>query len=136
MHYFCREQSHKLIPTLPISGLRWTTPLVITITVTLGLTHLSFAAAQNENFRPLVAALHVHSTVSTGALSLDQLAERAESFGLDAVLLSENFVLRYEYGLFPLRGVLRRAVTFPSALDYGIIGVYPMWRQSKVAIPR
>ncbi|MBI4400205.1 MAG: hypothetical protein HY581_01060 [Nitrospirae bacterium] len=70
--------------------------------------------------RPVVAAFHVHSTISTGSLSLDQLAERAERLGLDAVILSENFVLRYEYGQLPLRGVLRKTVTLPSVLDYGV----------------
>lgn len=69
--------------------------------------------------RSLVAALHVHSTASTGSLSFDQLAEQAEELGLDAVILSDNFALRFEYGLFPLRGVLRRIVSFPSVLGYG-----------------
>lgn len=68
----------------------------------------------------LVAAVHVHSTASTGSLTLDQLAERAEQLGLDAVILSDNFVLRYEYGLFPLSGVVRAKVSFPSVLEFGI----------------
>jgi hypothetical protein len=69
---------------------------------------------------PLVAAFHVHSTVSTGALGLDELAEQAERLGLDAVILTDNFVLRYEYGLFPLRGAVRRVFSLPSVLDYGV----------------
>ncbi len=69
---------------------------------------------QPHTFKPLVAALHVHSTFSTGSLTLDQLASRAEQLGIDAIILSENFALRYEYGIPPLRGVLRRAVTVPS----------------------
>lgn len=69
---------------------------------------------------PLVAALHVHSTFSTGGLSVDQLAERGERLGLDAIILSDNFVLRYEYGVFPLRGVLRHTVTLPSVLESGV----------------
>ncbi len=81
---------------------------------------VSGAVESEQGLRPLVAALHVHSTVSTGSLNLDQLAERAERLGLDAVILSENFVLRYEYGVLPLRGVIKRTVTLPSILDYGI----------------
>src|SRR5579884_4539432 len=56
---------------------------------------------------PLAAAVHVHSTASTGSLSMDALAERAERLGLDAVILTDNFALEYEYGLYPLDGVLR-----------------------------
>lgn len=69
--------------------------------------------------QPLVAAFHVHSRVSTGDLTLDQVAEQAERAGLDAVVLTDNFVLRYEYGLWPLRGVFRRTFSLPSVLDYG-----------------
>lgn len=78
------------------------------------------ASDVGPEFRPLVAAFHVHSRVSTGTLSLDELAERAERLGIDAVVLTENFVLRYEYGLFPLRGSIRHAVALPSVLDYGL----------------
>ena len=39
---------------------------------------------------------------------------------LDAVVLSENFSLRYEYGLFPLRRALRVHTHFPSIMEYGI----------------
>lgn len=69
---------------------------------------------------PLRAAIHVHSTVSTGTLSLESLAQRAERQGLDVLILSENFTLRYEYGLRPLEGILKYRISFPSVLDYGI----------------
>src|SRR5207249_8267843 len=65
---------------------------------------VSGAVESAGGLRPLVAALHVHSTISTGSLNLEPLAERAERLGLDAVVLSDNFVLRYEYGVLPLRG--------------------------------
>jgi hypothetical protein len=69
---------------------------------------------------PLRAAIHVHSTVSTGTLSLESLAQRAERQGLDVLILSENFTLRYDYGLRPLEGVLKYGISFPSVLEYGI----------------
>ncbi len=70
--------------------------------------------------RPLVATFHIHSAASTGGMSLDSLADRAEALGLGAILLADNFALRYEYGLPPLRGVFRRVMTFPSLVDYGV----------------
>jgi len=73
-----------------------------------------------HGFIPLVAAMHVHTSASTGSLSPEQVVEQAEKLGLDAVLLSDNFVLRYEYGMFPLRGVLRKNVSLPSLLEYGV----------------
>ncbi len=74
----------------------------------------------HHEYQPLAAAFHVHSTISTGDLTLDELAAQAERAGLDAVVLTENFVLRYEYGLPPLRGVLKGTVSLPSVLEYGL----------------
>lgn len=68
----------------------------------------------------LTVAFHVHSDISTGSLSLDQIAGQAQRMGIDAVVFSENLALRYEYGLFPLRGIVRRTVTLPSVVEYGI----------------
>lgn len=71
-------------------------------------------------YRPMVAAVHVHSTASTGTLTLEALAERAERLGIDAVLLTENLVLRYEYGLRPFEQSVKVHQSFPSLATYGI----------------
>lgn len=68
----------------------------------------------------LRAAIHVHSTMSTGSLSLESLARRAEQQGLDVLILSENYALRYEYGFYPFEGVLKYRVTFPAVMEYGV----------------
>ena len=68
----------------------------------------------------MLATVHVHSTASTGELTVEALAERAEQLGLDALILTDNFSLRYEYGLWPLPGLLKQQVSFPSVLEYGI----------------
>lgn len=78
------------------------------------------ALADEVPRQPLVAAVHVHSTMSTGSWTLDEVVRQAESLSLDAVVLSENFALRYEYGLFPLRGAFRVLRQFPSIVEYGI----------------
>ena len=68
----------------------------------------------------LRAAIHVHSTMSTGSFSLESLARRAEEQQLDVLILSENFTLRYDYGFQPLEGFLKYQVTFPSVIEYGV----------------
>jgi len=78
------------------------------------------AAADEQMLKPLVTAIHVHSTASTGTLDLDALAERAERLGIEALLLSENLALRYEYGLEPLRGTFKVSLSFPSLVSYGV----------------
>lgn len=84
-----------------------------------GLVWPSMVSAVEQRV-PLRVAIHVHSTASTGTLSLEALAVRAEQQGLDAIVLSDNFSLEYEYGLQPLAGLLRKTLSFPSVLSYGV----------------
>src|SRR6185437_4795786 len=79
----------------------------------------STAESATEQYS-LRAAIHVHSTMSTGSFSLESLARRAEEQQLDALILSENFTLRYDYGLPPFEGFLKYHVTFPSVIEYGV----------------
>ena len=72
-----------------------------------------------EPLRQVPAVVHVHSTWSSGDLTLDELIDRARSVGAEAIFLTENHLLRYEYGLPPLRHLLRYRVEFPSLLNRG-----------------
>lgn len=99
---------------------RWIATMLVGGSVCLGLAATASADSHTQTCLSLRAAIHVHSTVSTGTLSLQSLAERAEQQGLDVLILSENFTLRYDYGLRPLEGVLKHQVAFPSVMEYGI----------------
>lgn len=79
-----------------------------------------WAAESGQAWRPITAVFHVHSAFSSGSDSLATLAEQAKADGIGAVFLTDNFLLRYEYGLFPLRGVIRRTVEMPSVLKAGV----------------
>lgn len=65
-------------------------------------------------------AFHVHTTWSTGERSLDEVLAEARRRGIGAVVLTENLLVRFEYGLFPLRGVVRKVVEKPSVGRGGI----------------
>jgi hypothetical protein len=64
--------------------------------------------------------LHVHSDLSTGDFSLTDLAAMAQKEGIGALLLSENYLLRVEYGLPPFRALTRVVRGERSVLDLGI----------------
>jgi hypothetical protein len=81
------------------------------------------AAARAETLRHLPAVLHVHSTFSTGDLPMDRLVMEARARGLEAVLLTENYLLRVEYGLWPFRAATRVVYEEPSVLSRGV-GAY------------
>ena len=78
------------------------------------------AEASEAGSIQLVAAVHVHSRASTGDLTLDELAARAEQLGIGALLLTENLALEYEYGLRPLESVIKAKASFPSLMKFGI----------------
>ena len=78
------------------------------------------AEDQTGFWHPLKAAFHVHSQLSTGSDSLDALAAQAKDAGIEAILLTDNYLLRYEYGLYPFRGLIRRTVEMPSVVALGI----------------
>src|SRR5213080_4484621 len=85
---------------------------------------LGNAAAEADEpgqaWRPVTTVFHVHSDMSTGSDSIESLAAQARSYGIEAIILTDNFLLRFEYGLFPLRGLIRRTVAFPSIMRSGI----------------
>lgn len=70
----------------------------------LGLMLPSLPAGALER---LPAALHVHSDLTTGDFSLEDLAKMAERQGIEALLITENYLLKIGYGLPPFRALTR-----------------------------
>jgi hypothetical protein len=68
---------------------------------------LAATAAEAEDWQRLPAVVHVHSTLSTGERSIDELAGQASAEGVGALLLTENYLSRVEYGLAPFRALTR-----------------------------
>ena len=77
-------------------------------------------AAAAERAERLPAAVHVHSDLTTGDFPLEALARMAQAQKLGALLLSENYLLRVEYGLPPFRALTRVTHADFSVLDLGI----------------
>jgi hypothetical protein len=84
----------------------------------------------------LPAVLHVHSDLSTGDFSLEQLTAMAEKQGIGALLLTENYLLRVEYGLPPFRALTRAVRDERSVLDVGIDRYLSRVAQARAANPR
>ena len=60
------------------------------------------AATALEAVRGVV---HVHTDLSTGEFTLEELAAAADKQGIGALLLAENYLLRVEYAVPPLRAL-------------------------------
>ncbi len=73
-------------------------------------------------YERLAAVVHVHSDLSTGEHPLEELSLMAERQGIGAVLVSENYLNRVEYGLPPFRALTRVSEESPSVR--GRLGEY------------
>ena len=77
------------------------------------------ADAQN-NLIQLKTVIHVSSVVSEGEYTLFEIAQEAEQCGINAVIFTDRDVMRWEYGLWPLRNVIKKRVEDKSIFTYGI----------------
>jgi hypothetical protein len=93
-------------------------------------------AGRAEALERLPSVLHVHSDLSTGDFSLEQLAAMAEKQGVGALLLTENYLLRVEYGLPPFRALTRAVRAERSVLDLGVDHYLARVSQARAANPR
>jgi hypothetical protein len=93
------------------------------------------AAAAGETLSPLPALLHAHTTFSTGDLPLERLVEEARARGVQAILLTENYLLRVEYGLWPFRAATRVVREEPSVLSGGVEGYLALVAEARRRFP-
>jgi hypothetical protein len=110
----------------------WHWSLVVTWWLVMG--HPA-AAAAGARYVPIAAALHVHTTFSTGSEDLDAVVRRARAAGLRAVLFTENYALRFEYGLAPLDGIVRWREAFPSLAPRGLPAYLEAMRRARERHP-
>src|SRR5262249_55166546 len=106
---------------------------IIAITCIAALTYVAGGA---EGLERLAAVLHVHSDLSTGDFPLEQRTAMAEKQGIGALLLTENYLLRVEYGLPPFRALTRAVRDERSVVDLGIDRYLERVAQARSANPR
>jgi hypothetical protein len=87
--------------------------------ILVAISWLASTTSAGTTLQQIPTVLHVHSTWSTGSLTLDELVARCRKLGIGAVFLTENHLQSFEYGLFPLRGLLRYRIQFPSLSEKG-----------------
>lgn len=63
--------------------------------------------------------IHVHSTVSNGEQTPEEIIKRAREKGIRVVIFTDHDTMRWTYGLQPLRNILRKVVDRSSIQKYG-----------------
>ena len=78
------------------------------------------AFAAGQRYLQLPASIHVSSRISDGRLSLEEIAQTASENGFDVLIPAERDFMRWEYGIRPLRNILKKRVQQRCVFSYGI----------------
>ncbi len=81
---------------------------------------IAASAAFAEDYLQVAAAMHISSNVSDGKYSLAEIMAAAKSQGIQVVIVTDRDLLRWEYGLWPLQGILKKTLSQNSIFTYGI----------------
>lgn len=73
-----------------------------------------------QGYRYVRGIIHVHSHISSGSYSIKTLSAMAQKKDISVMIITDHFLLRWEYGLFPLRNVIKRVVRKKDICSYDI----------------
>ncbi len=77
-------------------------------------------AVSDDDLMPVPAILHVHSSASDAMLNIDGVVKSARNAGVKVILFTDDCLVRIEYGLWPLRKIIRYVFDRNSVFKYGI----------------
>jgi len=82
-----------------------------------------FPAHAQEAYLHLNGAVHIHSTLSTGSASIETIARQATERGLDVLVITDDDLLKVEYGLPFLRNLAYARIE-RAVFSHGTISAY------------
>ncbi|HEC68945.1 MAG TPA: hypothetical protein ENI31_01465 [Candidatus Omnitrophica bacterium] len=77
-------------------------------------------SVQSKEFTPIRIILHINSNISEGEYSLREISNIAQKEGIEGVIFTDKALLKWEYGIWPLRRIIKKTVEQPSVFNYGI----------------
>jgi hypothetical protein len=89
------------------------------LTALLFMTFFSFPAFAEE-LKQVPAEIQVVSTISDGHYSIKNIASMAKASGIKVVVINDRDLMRWEYGIWPFRNIVKRTVENSSIFRYGI----------------
>ncbi len=77
-------------------------------------------SVQSKEFTPIRIILHINSNISEGEYSLREISNTVQKEGIEGVIFTDKALLKWEYGIWPLRRIIKKTVEQPSVFNYGI----------------
>jgi len=66
------------------------------------------------------ALIHISSTISDGKYSISEIVKIAKQNNIKIVVITDRDLMRWEYGLWPLRNIIKKTVEMNSIFKFGI----------------
>ncbi|MGI8784379.1 MAG: PHP domain-containing protein [Acidobacteriota bacterium] len=92
-------------------------------------------AQTEQGYQPFHAAIHVHSTVSNGQHTPEQLAAFARARQVDVLVVTDSYLTRVRYGLPLFRWLIGREFNRPGVVDFGVARYLQAMRDAEAAQP-
>lgn len=73
-----------------------------------------------ENFERISCVLHIHSEFSGKGYPIGQIVDIAKQNKIDCVILNDHFLQKVEFGLWPVRQIVKKTVDLPSVMRLGV----------------
>jgi hypothetical protein len=91
--------------------------IIFTILLVFGFSK-NYALA--EELIQVPAAIQISSRVSDGTYTIPEIINVARNNGIKILILTDRDLMRWEYGLWPLRNVIKKTVEGNSIFKYGV----------------
>jgi hypothetical protein len=78
-----------------------------------------FTPAGAEDLMQIPGVIHVHTIFSSGEYSLEALVNIAKEKGIEVLIPTDHDLVVMEYGIFPLRNIIKKRVENKSIINLG-----------------
>ncbi len=92
---------------------------IIVFSYLFGLSILFAQQNYNLSFTTISCVLHIHSNFSSAKDSIEEIVELAKQHNIDCVVMTDHFLRKVEYGVWPFRGIVKKSVSLPSVMRVG-----------------
>lgn len=91
----------------------------IFLSIFLSMIFFHSASSKAEELIQVPGVIHVHSSFSSGSHTLKELTDMAQEKGLEVLIPTDHDLVAMEYGIWPLRNILKKRVEMKSVLQTG-----------------
>jgi hypothetical protein len=92
---------------------------LLTVAVLAGVFSPAMDLSAVTGYQQVPVAIQISSNISDGDLALEEIVRIARNNGFRAVIVTDRDSLQWEYGLFPLRELIKTKKTMSSIATYG-----------------